>query len=883
MHRGNLRRRLAASILACFIAIGMQSQAQEYDEQAVKAELVVRFIEFVRWPNEAEKNSFSIGFFGSNDEYYENIRRAIADREIRGKSITLSRAASLSQIPIHDVLVVAADQSSDLRPISLASRGSNSLIVSDKSSDRIHAMINLSLTADRNIAFEVNKANVLLEQLELSSEIMLLGGTEMDVAQLYREMEESLSYLAQERASIEALSATMRDELDRTRQRLRQSEEELAEQRTTIERQTQLIEDQIAAIDARQQELNTVSNSYDQTKALLEQQGAVLSERLAEVDRQQELVSQNEALIENQSEQIDRQQESIRDQGTTIRSQAILLYSAMAGLIVISALAVGIFMISRDRKRLSQQLESRGLMLEQMVYERTVELAKSEQRYRDLSELSPTAVFRTDHRGQCVYVNERWVEFSGLNRRRAEGYGWLDALHPDDRNRVQSEWESAIRREIPFTSEFRFMTPDKRVTWAYAQSTSEHDDQGEVVGYIGTAVNISERKQLEEQLHQTQKMDALGQLTGGVAHDFNNLLAVIEGNLSLLERNLGTKPALDDASLMEYIAPAMHASRRGAELTNRLLSFSRKKPLQVETVDLNKVVNGMAALVETTLGADIELSFELTAPNAFADLDSAGFETALLNLVVNSRDAMPEGGKLTLATSELFVDGGASRATENLPPGSYLVVSVTDAGTGMDEATKEKAIEPFFTTKDTGRGTGLGLSMVYGFAQQSGGHVLINSAPGQGTSVEIYLPRSASAHESTQEQPEIPAPAGEAAILVVEDDEKVRNITVRMLEHLGYCVCSAADGDAALAVLAEGKAFDLLLTDLTLPGEMDGAKVADAVRKSIDGIKVLYMTGYAKDHLANRNRLGERVNLLNKPFSFETLAHKVKEVLDDPG
>ena len=862
--------------------LGMPSQAQEFAEEAVKAELVVRFIEFVRWPDEAEKSSFSIGFFGADEDFYEYIQSATADREIRGKTIILSRTANVEQLDVHDIVVVSADMSSNLLPVALALRDSNSLIVSDKSSDRTRAMINLIIAADGTAAFELNKANVLLQQLELSNEILLLGGTEMDVAQLYREMEESLSSLTQERAAIEAQSASIREELSQTRQQLRQSEEELARQRVTIEDQAKRIGDQLAAIDARQGELDAVNESYDQTRALLEQQGAALSERLAEVDRQQEIVRQNRELIEIQSAQIAQQQEDIRSQGTTIRSQALLLYTALAGLIVISALAIAIFRISRERKRLSQRLEDRGVMLEQMVNERTVELAESERLYRALSELSPTAVFRTDLQGQCVYVNERWSEFSGLSRTRAYGTGWLDAVHPDDRQRVKSAWESAVQHGTKFATEFRFLTPDNQVTWTYAQAASEYDDQGQLVGYVGTAVNTSERKRLEEQLHQTQKMDALGQLTGGIAHDFNNLLAVIEGNLSLLEMATEGQPDAERAGLTEYVAPALHATRRGAELTNRLLTFSRKKPVQASTVDVNKVIEGMSSLVERTLRDDIELNFDLKASNAFADIDSTGFETALLNLVSNSRDAIAAAGRLTIATSEVRLLEGADREPENIPPGFYLVVSVTDTGTGMDDATKERAIEPFFTTKDVGRGTGLGLSTVYGFARQSGGEVVLQSTPGQGTSVDIYLPKSAAADESAEEQSEMLPHKEEGAILVVEDNEGVRTIAVQMLERLGYSVRSAADGEEALAELAENTAFDLLLTDVMLPGEMNGPDVADAVREKIDGIKVLYMSGYAKEYLTDRVRPGERVDLLDKPFSYQTLAHKVARVLRAP-
>jgi PAS domain S-box-containing protein len=382
----------------------------------------------------------------------------------------------------------------------------------------------------------------------------------------------------------------------------------------------------------------------------------------------------------------------------------------------------------------------------------------------------------------------------------------------------------------------------------------------------------------EDALRQSQKMEAIGQLTGGVAHDFNNLLQVIIGNLELLQRNLPeTSGRLQRAALH-----AMNGARRAASLTQRLLAFSRRQPLDPKPLDVNILVSGMSDLLHRTLGEIIALETVRSAGLWRVEADPNELEAAILNLAVNARDAMAEGGRLTIETGNAHIDNNYTAEHAEVIPGQYVSIAVTDTGSGMDAATIARAFEPFFTTKPVGKGTGLGLSQVYGFVKQSGGHVKIYSESGQGTTVKIYLPRWMGELENRETNVSVPVPEGEPdeTILVVEDDDEVRTYSVETLRDLGYRVVEAHDGPSALRLLERQSRVDLLFTDVVLPGGMTGAQIAAQVRKLRPEVKVLFTTGYARNAIIHQGRLDNGVELITKPFSFTDLAAKVRDVLD---
>jgi PAS domain S-box-containing protein len=390
---------------------------------------------------------------------------------------------------------------------------------------------------------------------------------------------------------------------------------------------------------------------------------------------------------------------------------------------------------------------------------------------------------------------------------------------------------------------------------------------------------IAERERVEEALRQAQKMEAVGQLTGGIAHDFNNLLTVVSGNIDMARRSLGED---GDPRALRAIGNAMKGADRAASLTQRLLAFSRRQPLQPKQVDVNRIIAGMSELLDRALGETVELEVVAAAGLWRVEVDPNQLESAILNLAVNARDAMPHGGKLTVETSNCRIDESYAAGHADVAPGQYVLTAVTDTGTGMTPEVVAKAWDPFFSTKEVGKGTGLGLSQVYGYVKQSGGHVKIYSEIGHGTTVKIYLPRlMADVHAEEETREDIPeAVPGEENILVVEDDDDVRIYTVESLRELGYRVIEAHDGASALRLLERQETpLSLLLTDVVMPG-MSGRELADEARALQPDLKVLFTTGYARNAIVHGGRLDPGVELLPKPFTFEALAAKVRDVLE---
>jgi PAS domain S-box-containing protein len=394
--------------------------------------------------------------------------------------------------------------------------------------------------------------------------------------------------------------------------------------------------------------------------------------------------------------------------------------------------------------------------------------------------------------------------------------------------------------------------------------------------FVGTVRDISERKRLEDQLRQAQKMETVGQLTGGVAHDFNNLLTVILGNAEDLADELK-----DDPQLLELAEMTRIAAERGAELTKRLLAFARRQALDPRPTDVNALLGSIEGLLRRTLGEDIAIELVRDTGLWPALADATQLEAAVLNLCVNARDAMPAGGRLTIETANSSLDDVYADAHPELQPGEYVKIAVTDTGSGMPPEVVARAFEPFFTTKEVGRGSGLGLSMVYGFVKQSGGHVKIYSEPGHGTVVKLYMPR-ARALGAVEAVPKLPEMRGTGTILAVEDDELVRRRVEGQLAALGYKVIAAHDGPSALAVLRGQEPIDLLFTDVVMPGGMDGGELAEAARALRPELPVLFTSGYTERGIVQRGRLEPGIHLLNKPYRRQELAEKVREMLRPP-
>jgi PAS domain S-box-containing protein len=534
--------------------------------------------------------------------------------------------------------------------------------------------------------------------------------------------------------------------------------------------------------------------------------------------------------------------------------------------------------------------------------------------------LAAGAIFGTWHwdlPSDSFTVDEAFARAFGLDP--VLGYEGLSleqvaaTVHPEDRAGLMTAINEAIRRGGAYAHQYRVRRADGKYYWIEANGRVNFSEEGVPLSFPGVLIDVEERRsveaqrdlataalrtlnetleqrvaertaalmQTEEKLRQSQKMEAVGQLTGGLAHDFNNLLAGISGSLELLSARFAQGRLTD---VDRYLATAQSATRRAAALTHRLLAFSRRQTLDPRPTEVNALVEGMTELIQRTVGPSIDVQTIASPDRCVALVDASQLENALLNLCINSRDAMHEGGSITIETGHQVVEAGDA-ATLEVTEGEYLTLSVTDTGTGMPASIVAKAFDPFFTTKPIGQGTGLGLSMIYGFAKQSGGQVRITSVVGQGTTLCIYLPRyygNAGCHEA-----HLPDPATQTAgigetILVVDDEPTVRMLVTEVLGELGYSVMEAADSASGLKLLRSDVRVDMLVTDVGLPGGMNGRQMADAARELRPGLRTLFITGYAESAAIGANQLAPGMHVLTKPFAIDTLAARVRELINTP-
>jgi CheY-like chemotaxis protein len=405
-----------------------------------------------------------------------------------------------------------------------------------------------------------------------------------------------------------------------------------------------------------------------------------------------------------------------------------------------------------------------------------------------------------------------------------------------------------------------------------------HDDNGVLLGFAKVTRDITQSMELKRAhaaLLQSQKLESVGKLTGGVAHDFNNILQVIGGNLQLLGAHVASSPVAS-----RHVDAALLAVQRGAKLSNQLLAFARRQPLQPAVINLGRQLTGNEELIQRALGETIEVESVIAGALWLTTIDPNQFDNVLLNLAINARDAMPDGGKLTLEANNAMLDDHYVAALPDVPPGQYVVISVSDTGCGMSKEVIERAVEPFYSTKPEGRGTGLGLSMAFGFVKQSGGHFRLYSEAGHGTTIKMYFPRSHAAEALPTAPVSTPATGGNETILVVEDDLAVQQVVVATLSGLGYTVLKADNPNSALAVLQSGVRCDLLFTDVVMPGTIKSTELAKQAVALLPELQVLFTSGYTQNAIIHGGRLDPGVHLLSKPYRREDLARKVRQLLD---
>jgi len=542
---------------------------------------------------------------------------------------------------------------------------------------------------------------------------------------------------------------------------------------------------------------------------------------------------------------------------------------------------------------------------------------KSEELLELVQEAGRVGLFEWNVQDGSVHLSPSFLSIYGLEAFDGRYESWLKCIHREDRLRITHLIENVIAEKLrKWEAEFRIVSPsDGELKWMEARNVVSYDEAGRALRVFGMTVDTTERKcaaaqvrafteiledvvkertraleaenearkRAEELLRQAQKMEAVGQLTGGVAHDFNNLLTIVMGGLEMIGRQIPTlQPSPAVLRIGRARDMALAGVQRAAVLTSRLLAFSRQQPLVPKILDANKLVAGICDLLQRTLGETVVLETVLAAGLWRTDADSNQLENAILNLALNARDAMPNGGNVTIETANCYLDKAyVAGVSEPVEEGQYVMIAIADTGSGMDGATVERAFDPFFTTKELGKGTGLGLSQVYGFVRQSAGHVKIYSEIGQGTTVKIYLRRSAEEDDRRNDEapsPDIARAIGTEKILIVEDDDALRAYSVEILSELGYEVVEAKNGAVALEVLGRSE-IDLLFTDVVLPGGMNGRQLADEAMRRRPGLKVLFTTGYTRNAIVH-GQLDGGVQMIGKPFSFRELGAMVRELLD---
>ncbi|MHC8314748.1 ATP-binding protein [Pseudomonas sp. LB3P31] len=536
-------------------------------------------------------------------------------------------------------------------------------------------------------------------------------------------------------------------------------------------------------------------------------------------------------------------------------------------------------------------------------------LRESEKHYRIAAELNPLWPWSADSLGALISIDQRWYEFTGMSSARTLGREWVNAAHVDDRSALAQRWDHSLHTLEPFDLEVRLLKHSGECLWFRVRALCRLDRAGRTEQWYGTLENVDDRVQLEaalrdwndlledriaqrtvqleaeqheramteSKLRQSQKMEAVGQLTGGIAHDFNNLLAGIIGSLELMQRRID---AGQYGQLTRYNSVAMTSASRAAALTQRLLAFSRQQSLEPELLEPRTVVAGLEEMIRRSVGPSIVVESSYRASERIrCDLNQ--LENALLNLAINARDAMPKGGTLSLMVDRCTIDQALS-LDKNMPQGAYVSISVTDSGTGISPEILSRIFDPFFTTKKIGEGTGLGLSMIYGFTQQSGGQIKVHSSLGVGTSVTMYFPVDHSvagqgSQTATRPQP-IQTAVHNEVILLVDDEKAIRQMVSEFLTEMGYRVIEAVDSVSALKQAEKLDHLDLLLTDIGLPGVMNGINLAAEVRAKYPSLNVLFITGFAGG--SRLVAVDGSTQVLAKPFGLNDLGQRVRSLIN---
>jgi PAS domain S-box-containing protein len=576
------------------------------------------------------------------------------------------------------------------------------------------------------------------------------------------------------------------------------------------------------------------------------------------------------------------QQRQLQTDTKRLQRQTWLTSLALASGVVLSLSAIAWLFARRGheveaRRQLEEELRALNLDLEERVQERTVEVKRARDLLDAVVENLPDMVLLKEPSGdgfRYVLVNAAGERLIGRDRSEIIGKTEADLFPPEEAALVRQANAAVVESGEARTFTDRKLTGPKDVRTVETRMVPISNGSGSPTLILAIIRDVTEAKAREDQIRQLQRMDAIGRLTGGVAHDFNNLLAIVHGNSELLRGRL--PDGSDEAEMADDV---IEAAGRGAELVRRLLAFARMQHLEPEAIDLNARLPNILGLLQRSLGERVNISVKAAKDLWPASVDPTQVDDAIVNLAINARDAMPDGGTLTIESENVTLDDDYAAHHVEVTSGDYVMLAVSDTGTGMSQEVIARAFEPFFTTKVEGQGTGLGLSQVFGWVKQSGGHIKIYSELGHGTTIKLYLPRAEASESDKGPRVEVATPRGDETIMVVEDNPNVRKTVIRQLHDLGYRTIEAESGAAALDLVMEGASFDLLLTDVIMPGGMTGYQLADVLRKTRPQLKVLFTSGYT-ELASSGETTALKDPLLSKPYRKQDLGRAVRAVLD---
>ena len=495
--------------------------------------------------------------------------------------------------------------------------------------------------------------------------------------------------------------------------------------------------------------------------------------------------------------------------------------------------------------------------------------------FKELADYAPVMIWRSGTDKLCDWFNKPWLDFVGRSMDQELGNGWAEGVHKDDFERCLAIYTGSFDARQPFSMMYRLRRHDGEYRQILDNGVPFYRS-GAFAGYFGSCIDVSDQRAAETRLREAQKMDALGKLTGGIAHDFNNLLQIIGGNLQLIAKDIAGNERAE-----ARLRNAITGVSRGAKLASQLLAFGRRQSLMPHVVNLGGLIRNMDDMLRRALGGAIEIETIIGGGLWNTFVDPVQFETSVINLAINARDAMEGRGRLTIEAGNASLDDNYAARYVDVAPGQYVMIAVTDSGSGIAPAILDRVFDPFFTTKPEGRGTGLGLSMVYGFVKQSGGHMKIYSEVAHGTTVRIYLPRCPQPEDVLPEVKALPIKGGSETVLIVEDDEDVRATAAEMLIELGYDVLKAKDADGAMAIIESGVAIDVLFTDVIMPGKIRSTELAHRAQQKLPRLAVLFTSGYTDNAMLHGDILDRDANVLNKPYTREDLAMKLRQIISE--